>query len=783
MPDVSAGGRTFAQIISGNVDIPDYQREFSWEVSTATGLIKDLFGHIKSYSQSTATPNTFFLGNLITVGNNPTNLVDGQQRFTALTVMAVLIRDICWERGWHEKAFEIDESLIYDQNTGKQTEGRYRMKPRSNPAGIAGIDATCPLKNMDYLCSIDFEEVDFAEVTNVVHPGNAVTIYLNKVGAPGNSPPPPKWNIREGLVIEFSGGAKLTVSHPIAQGGNVTQLQGDLDAIVNLGETMTLRYGKKNGKKPHLSRQLAKVVEEYESEINNFLNTPPPTPVPPQPQLGSHLLDQQQRLDQLCKGLSSTYFTYSQFQQAGDGLQYFGKINDGARREDLSTLDLLRALIFEVRDGAPKIAGQAYNATENEILTQWEIMEEKLLLKQNKNEGVAKDFFYYLLICDGHYREGNTRHTKGSEYPVLKKVFFPYEEYVGWKKTAVLENLRYINEMSVIYLDAIRFPWTHCPPYREHEEFYLRALQKCSFKQHIPLYMAARKKFDTINSSNTKKKSMVSLLRMMNYLNLRSTIIPGLLDNLESLSSGDFYGQNRGWITVIDGLPDNADWSVTGGNLDCVKNVLNDILGTETAGLVPGTGIKGMVENFEFEDTMPTLSSTPLTAHTNLLNMKSEQAPKIHYILGLLEFKYQTGGRLTQVFQTQTNVEHILPATYEAAEWGVTVPGGGFTVAQHEEHLERLANKVLLEYSINDHFHNKSYHFKLNYHNICGRACGNHLTNSVFEQVRNNPKGLIHKHPDTWSLIHLESRARQLADDLVNVMDPRKLIGPLNKNL
>jgi hypothetical protein len=781
MPTVTAGGQTFAQLIAGNVDIPDYQREFAWKVSTAESLINDIFEHIQSHNQAAAAPNQFFLGNLITVGNNPIQLVDGQQRFTALTVIAVLIRDICWDRGWHDKAFEIDESLVYDEGTGVYADGRYRLIPRANPPGIAGIDSTCPMKNLRHLCSINFSEPEYAQVRTNIGAGNGVTVDLHEFGNPANQTPPPKWKIRKGLGVTFSGGATLTITHTIASGGNASQLQGNLDRDVQAGETVTITYGSKSAPPPHAAMQLAKVVGQYTEKINLFLNTAPPAPAAGHVQKGAHLLTITDRRNQLCRGLSQIFFTWSQFQQPGPGLQYFGKINDGARREDLSTLDLLRALVFEVRDGAPKAPGAVHSPTENAILVEWRTFEQNLLLKQNKNEGVAKEFFYYLLMCEGHY-DGHTRISSDKTYPRIKKEYFPYEEYVGWKKTDILNNLRFLNKMAVIYLESVKFPWQVCPANREHEEFYLRALKKCKFRQHRPLYMAARKKFDTITNANTKKKSMVSLLRLMNYLALRSTIIPGLLDE-ESLSTGEFYGQNRGWITAIDGLPNNATWTVAGGNLDCVKNVLEHILGTNTTGAVPGTGIKGMVENFDFEHTMPPAAATLLTAHTNLLNMKSEKAPKIHYILGLLEFKYQGGGRLTQVFQGTTNVEHILPTTYDAAEWAVAVSGGGFTVTQHEEHLERLANKVLLEYSINDHFHNKSYRFKLNYRDECGAACGNHLSNSVFEQVRNDPKGLIHKHPDTWDLTRLESRARQLADDLVKVMDPRKLIGPLNKNL
>lgn len=77
--------------------IPLYQRLFSWGEEQVKGLLFDLKNHFESVSNHD-TP--YYLGMLSCIeSGNHYDLIDGQQRFTVMTLLAIVLRDYYKEWG------------------------------------------------------------------------------------------------------------------------------------------------------------------------------------------------------------------------------------------------------------------------------------------------------------------------------------------------------------------------------------------------------------------------------------------------------------------------------------------------------------------------------------------------------------------------------------------------------------------------------------------------------------------------------------------------------------
>jgi uncharacterized protein with ParB-like and HNH nuclease domain len=74
--------------------IPDYQRPYSWTPEQAGELIDDLLGFMEANHGPVAEMPSYFLGSIVLIkGDSPvSNVVDGQQRLTTLTLLLAAIR-------------------------------------------------------------------------------------------------------------------------------------------------------------------------------------------------------------------------------------------------------------------------------------------------------------------------------------------------------------------------------------------------------------------------------------------------------------------------------------------------------------------------------------------------------------------------------------------------------------------------------------------------------------------------------------------------------------------
>ena len=114
-------------------NIPSYQRPYAWTTEQARELFEDLTGFMQSSGGSVAEMPPYFLGSIVLIkqeANPQSDVVDGQQRLTTLTILLSVIRDSVSS----DTANDIT-SLVYEKgNLIKGTQDRFRLKLRERDA-------------------------------------------------------------------------------------------------------------------------------------------------------------------------------------------------------------------------------------------------------------------------------------------------------------------------------------------------------------------------------------------------------------------------------------------------------------------------------------------------------------------------------------------------------------------------------------------------------------------------------------------------------------------------
>ena len=93
--NIKAQEKSLDSIFSGNYvfSVPSYQRPYSWTKDNAAELFDDLFD---AYQNKTSEGDSYFLGSLV-LKKDPykpnSDIIDGQQRLTTLTILLAILRD------------------------------------------------------------------------------------------------------------------------------------------------------------------------------------------------------------------------------------------------------------------------------------------------------------------------------------------------------------------------------------------------------------------------------------------------------------------------------------------------------------------------------------------------------------------------------------------------------------------------------------------------------------------------------------------------------------------
>lgn len=91
--------------------IPDYQREYDWDFDEVDEFLDDI--------NETPDDENYFIGHMVLEGDyNGTkfNVIDGQQRFTTITIILCAIRDKFFELGENSLALGLNENYIFGKD-------------------------------------------------------------------------------------------------------------------------------------------------------------------------------------------------------------------------------------------------------------------------------------------------------------------------------------------------------------------------------------------------------------------------------------------------------------------------------------------------------------------------------------------------------------------------------------------------------------------------------------------------------------------------------------------
>ena len=105
--------------------IPVYQRPYSWEVEHVKELIDDLLA-----AQTHKSGSPYFLGSVVLIkdeGNPRSEVVDGQQRLTTLTIILCVLRELAGEQKQRD---EIHDFVRQKGNSKRGTSDEYRLTLR-----------------------------------------------------------------------------------------------------------------------------------------------------------------------------------------------------------------------------------------------------------------------------------------------------------------------------------------------------------------------------------------------------------------------------------------------------------------------------------------------------------------------------------------------------------------------------------------------------------------------------------------------------------------------------
>ena len=106
----------FSQKISNVLDkgkfiIPDYQREYDWDVAEIDELLEDIDG--------VSDKESYFIGHMVFEGKFTGNnfiVIDGQQRITTITIMLCVIRDLFYDMGLEKLGNGIHNNFNFKKN-------------------------------------------------------------------------------------------------------------------------------------------------------------------------------------------------------------------------------------------------------------------------------------------------------------------------------------------------------------------------------------------------------------------------------------------------------------------------------------------------------------------------------------------------------------------------------------------------------------------------------------------------------------------------------------------
>tara|TARA_B100001250_G_C19801546_1_gene791333 strand:- start:280 stop:2676 length:2397 start_codon:yes stop_codon:yes gene_type:complete len=712
---------TLEVIFETTAIMPEYQREFAWKAEQLENLLNSLHAHLIN-KQQVGIPNIdpFFFGNMITVGvaaGARTPIVDGQQRLTAIQILVSLIRDYAIERGEFRRAYDLDSTFVWKPNGDLFNGGEMRIEPRDT-----GIGNMNPKEALLRISSLGFTTPYTLEVTAIVPSGTPgeydLDLRITGAGRKRNWRAP--WKLGVGFELIFSGGARFRLTQHVPCNANLPTLTGTfVGAPAAVNDTVNLTIGQKQGAPPPTDDRRTRVWAAWEklrTFVPRILDQWYPVGAAAAPP-AAHLNNLEQYLQQMKALLENTTVSISRFEAPGPAMKHFLTVNDFALRENLHTLDMIRATIEHIKGSGIQgayvnnAAKQLANNTANTALnTQFNLLEETIWIASGKKPDYTDKFFERFLVAIDERKDDGQRYKSDLLFTAInKKYFLPNDENGLWNKQEVVDALKLMNEHAK-YMKRAENDWNGgVPAHCQNEDLYLRIARDGPYDVWIPVYMAVAYRLNRhmpvpadahgAITPGEYTDIMTRVMKALTYVDVAGRILPDSAEPpLPKVTMQSVWGRIRNWITPFLQIKDNNNYPWFENAVITMCRDINTWFAAE-----------GIV----YETAAGAPDPALLAAKFTMSN------PKARTILQLLEWNWAGGGvPVATYFLPKTTqqrlrweVEHVQPKSIPAGGY----PWGGYGAANEDEWIElrnRLGNRMLLIKRQNMHLSNNEFGWK-----------------------------------------------------------------------
>ena len=686
----------------GHLKVPQYQRAFTWNKAITTRLLEDLIRHKISFSAHAAT-EPYYLGNLlIHVDGVDNNVVDGQQRLCATTIICAAIRDACIQTGTLKKAYEIHSKIIKDQNYDNALTAWHDGTNDSFRNQLRWIqDIRKP--NMPQRKFKSRQDVNVGGVLQSIN-------FRGKAKAP-------VWKMDQGIMMFENGGrfqleTNLTPTYRIlGVAATFTSLNGVLSVndVVDQEVGILEEHPDFRGPPPHginiAEWKKCEMIKRYFECVRTISAK----------LRGMNAVAKRQYMEELADIALNIQFTVSKFTDLAQAIQYFGTFNSRDNVIPLSVGDLMRQWVAYV------VQRQPARYTVN-IEASWGAIDQALNIGCTIGDQLEDFFVSYLIATKRRYTKSASFSGMEAEYigrdltlplgrPTLAApAGVPYRQQLlfqhpNWEKS-------YIKDIMEDFATAAKIYREICDPEDssvvallagtgDQHAARLKAIWRTGIIQFRGLLLAGMIKFRSEEtkgnlSNDDRIRSESYLLGIIEYMLVRGYIIPSSVDRGllavappvtlgNSLDSKIAYGKVEEWSGWLRNHGDLAHYNAGGlANEDAA--VLLDRIRDQVL----------LITNpFDclFDDGAGAAAPTLLS-----LDLKPKYAQLVLVRLELERSMWATAPK------SDYQVEHIYPQSPEPGGWVAFAAAG-----LKEANLNKLGNLTLLPSEWNQYVGNSEY--------------------------------------------------------------------------
>ena len=643
MPRPTAWDSSFEQFfnagIAGNpttdtLRIPDYQRDYSWPRS----LVEQLYEDLSEYRQDTPIgqipDSPYYLGNLVIhENNNIWDIVDGQQRITALTLLTTALRDTALDNELYSLGAEIHSVLI----ASNIWSGHYLDAKCEDPVGN-----WANVKKHENRATIRFYQHFFKDHVDyeIEYIGNAMGAQVG-VAQLEISP----------VKARFPISIPTVASHPtIDFGNNITFIMQSKDPLhPNHGGTPTISAGDQIEKVfgtlnipagQNLNPGDIGRVKSIENQQNwwNGQFGPPPTYSPAQttrvPKAYWKLKNQfkddidgmapalmENRLQHWFTVIRNLAFTITKFDELEAAVFHFEKMNDKSYSLSLDAGDLMRRekVVRAMKANTDNVDANGLGpippgfvvpaglgAAEGNINASWASIQDELVTGEFNEIG---DFLRAMHISTGNnvtssktFREHknviNDRITNAKAAVVvpagatpaqqnqgrIEKMNAEHEVVTNWFETSeilsqIFRQIAQPNVASVAELHRVELKNLTRAGFKQQWSLFLRG--KYVIEQNKAEFMAGPV-YGAMTAANQATEAAAwdelfpRLIRIYEYLVIRGVIFPADLQG-GGVASNVIYSKVAEWCGSLYGLPNPATRADIEGVLDTISTDVVDL--------------------------------------------------------------------------------------------------------------------------------------------------------------------------------------------------------------